>query len=1020
MSGLRTADNLLRFPGEAPLQAQLKDWIDDTVENLGDEYGAAFAGTDPFFCLDYALFPMDTIPALVANAAADISPSMVMRRDEARASKEFDNNNRLLKRNEHMAKWRNSLFCKLKLTMSKSAPLLLQRLQALPGVAIAGHPGWYSGSALFVHLRALRNAGTDEDFIAHDNVLEWIKYNPLPAGCTSAKFTDRVNDFRLNHAPFLERPMTDVQLGKRIIKMMPDALGPDGRRIEEAFELAGTLDDHPALVAACSKVIGRACTAPQVAGGTAPKHSESLAVLSIMAATGGASPFRPGGTRGRTPTNTDARTSSSKPLPAGETNPNWDSKCPSKTCHIPHQGACFSDPSNANISHALFTNAKALGRIDTRRKANAKRLNVSVVKWIVPAPGAAAPAKSVNSLTMLDVQARGQRTDVTPSLLVMSVNENAQCASDSDAEMPTLLSGSDSDDGERASLSNSIAARAVRAAQIMAAKSSNEATNLMQAQTIADVHIAALEGRVARMQTERAQAKAAFEMEISTAKMNAAAEKDAAALAALDDIAPPIIKSVPAPTVPAPSIPPPSITHVFESWRYAVIAALILLACIALSTAHNVAAFALVVVDSVAMHLRAASASTIASLVDTNLAVWHSPADMALFSAMLTLLAIFVWGPNVSMLARQSAAFAKQHATRIVVLLIVYMYTARVSSLQPGEVSFVFDLVHANQSDVVIMRHFQYAQQLDTRWSNNITLPESATAPFNPSICLFDLDEIGVSSTLEMIVGDSGAAKDVLNKTRHDQFHMETCRACEFTVNSASGHGCTPEFIGDATFYLIQRDGSTLPLLRHDVLYIPECPHCLLSLGVLCTEGHSVTIGFGDADSFLNMSAAFDGVQVPLLNRGITVFPSPPTQNIMLAGDGKFKNSTAPLTTNPVAPPETRNCVFPVPSKPVRFAHWFSGDAGRVDGMAKFACDLGAETAYEFDKSLGHDLTNDDTFYSALADIDTGRITAAHFGVPCNTFTVLRFMGDPRWNVLRTCDDITGLPNFVPRRSASR
>ena len=66
MSGLRTADNLLRFPGEAPLQAQLKDWIDDTVENLGDEYGAAFAGTDPFFCLDYALFPMDTIPALVA------------------------------------------------------------------------------------------------------------------------------------------------------------------------------------------------------------------------------------------------------------------------------------------------------------------------------------------------------------------------------------------------------------------------------------------------------------------------------------------------------------------------------------------------------------------------------------------------------------------------------------------------------------------------------------------------------------------------------------------------------------------------------------------------------------------------------------------------------------------------------------------------------------------------------------------------------------------------------------------
>jgi hypothetical protein len=235
MSATRTADNLLRFPGEAPLQAQLKEWIDDAVDVLGDEYGAAFAGTDPFFVLDYALFPLNTIPALVVNAAADVTASMVMRRDETRASKEFENAQRLLKRAEHLAKWRNGMFCKLKAAMSKSAPLLLQRLQALPGVAIAGHPGWYNGAAMFVHIRALRHAGTDEDFVAHDNVLEWIKYNPLPTGCTSAKFTDRVNDFRLNHAPFLERPMTDIQLGKFIIKMMPDALGPDGRRIEESF-----------------------------------------------------------------------------------------------------------------------------------------------------------------------------------------------------------------------------------------------------------------------------------------------------------------------------------------------------------------------------------------------------------------------------------------------------------------------------------------------------------------------------------------------------------------------------------------------------------------------------------------------------------------------------------------------------------------------------------------------------------------------------------------------------------------
>ena len=130
-------------------------------------------------------------------------------------------------------------------------------------------------------------------------------------------------------------------------------------------------------------------------------------------------------------------------------------------------------------------------------------------------------------------------------------------------------------------------------------------------------------------------------------------------------------------------------------------AALILLACIALSTAHNVTAFALVIMDSVVTHLRDASAHTVGSIVDHKLVSWHSPADMALFTAMLTLLgdAIFVWGPNISLLAHDSAAFARKHATRIVmVLLIVYLYTARVSSLQPGDVAMVFDLVHANQS----------------------------------------------------------------------------------------------------------------------------------------------------------------------------------------------------------------------------------------------------------------------------------------------------------------------------------
>ena len=98
MSATRTADNILRFPGEAPLQAPLKEWLDDLEDVLGDDYGAAFSGTDPMLVLEYALFPMDTIPALTADAANDITPSMVMRREETRATKEFINAQSLLKR----------------------------------------------------------------------------------------------------------------------------------------------------------------------------------------------------------------------------------------------------------------------------------------------------------------------------------------------------------------------------------------------------------------------------------------------------------------------------------------------------------------------------------------------------------------------------------------------------------------------------------------------------------------------------------------------------------------------------------------------------------------------------------------------------------------------------------------------------------------------------------------------------------------------------------------------------------
>ena len=92
--------------------------------------------------------------------------------------------------------------------------------------------------------------------------------------------------------------------------------------------------------------------------------------------------------------------------------------------------------------------------------------------------------------------------------------------------------------------------------------------------------------------------------------------------------------------------------------------------------------------------------------------------------------------------------------------------------------------------------------------------------------------------------------------------------------------------------------------------------------------------------------------------------------------------------------------------------------------MAKYAKAFGADEAYEFDKDLGHDLTDDDTFHSALADIDAGRITSIHLGIPCNTLSVVRFLDDPRWNVLRTSEEIYGkaaglTPDQLPEKSSA-
>ena len=135
----------------------------------------------------------------------------------------------------------------------------------------------------------------------------------------------------------------------------------------------------------------------------------------------GSKPFRPSGMRG--PGGATAQPGAGtprihpgdKPLPKGETNPYWESKCPDKTCHWGHTGSCLSNPAFAGPPSRELRekdDGKPLARIEQRRKDTAKRLGVTNVAW--------AKGKNV-SISLLEIPAVAKKPGSLCVLRIVTV-----------------------------------------------------------------------------------------------------------------------------------------------------------------------------------------------------------------------------------------------------------------------------------------------------------------------------------------------------------------------------------------------------------------------------------------------------------------------------------------------------------------------------------------------------------------------------------------------------------------------
>ena len=181
----------------------------------------------PRFMVEFNQFPIDDLPPLVLDAAAGITMAMVIRRDEKRADIEHSNRQKALQSDYAYTEYNNALFSKIEASLYESAPLLLSKLKA--DYPIAGCLGMFDGPKAYRAIVAMQHAGNAFDHKQHDEVHHVMQTKKPADDVHPDAWAAHINEFRRNHYPHLERPMTAVMLGKFIINYLPAALGADAR-----------------------------------------------------------------------------------------------------------------------------------------------------------------------------------------------------------------------------------------------------------------------------------------------------------------------------------------------------------------------------------------------------------------------------------------------------------------------------------------------------------------------------------------------------------------------------------------------------------------------------------------------------------------------------------------------------------------------------------------------------------------------------------------------------------------------
>jgi hypothetical protein len=207
----------------------------------------------------------------------------------------------------------------------------------------------------------------------------------------------RINEFRRDHFPHLERPMTPKMLGTFILNYLPDALATDVRLLKNTLS-DKDLEDTTAVVAKCMRLMRQ--LNPRTTPSTVPMQP-----ISIMAATF----YRPKAFKKESTGNGSSGNASKKADGSAIDFNQLYAKCFRKCCKVKHRDGdeCYSWPHCETISETVAANDQYDKSLETRQEENAKRLNMTVKKFKLPTPTVPAASLTIGSLDVPSIAATG-------------------------------------------------------------------------------------------------------------------------------------------------------------------------------------------------------------------------------------------------------------------------------------------------------------------------------------------------------------------------------------------------------------------------------------------------------------------------------------------------------------------------------------------------------------------------------------------------------------------------------------